>query len=359
MEEDEVLGRDRPERRVERADDERDAARERGGPPPRAGGGSPRPHVQRDRDRREDDEQRLERERPGRGHQAGSGVTPRAPRDRRARRTSRTSARPERQRLLDHHHDARELLVGERREPEEPLGLVDVHVVVRLEAEDEHVREQLPGPEEDDREPDPPVDAQPAVAGRVDQQRPDERADDDEREVLQPVDERLRRAPPRTAPGRATRRARRARARRRRPAGGGTTASPGARRVARAARAGHAGGRTSTAARAPRASASATPRSAISTCWSMCADWRYSSAIASSGETRPTSTTATPGEEERDPRPRRAARPAPVEASPAVEEERDRDRRAGQHDRVERPRGPEVVGRSRRERAHRPTVALE
>ena len=34
-------------------------------------------------------------------------------------------------------------------------------------------------------------------------------------------------------------------------------------------------------------SVSATPRSAIRTCWSMCADWRYSSAIVSSGETMP------------------------------------------------------------------------
>ena len=41
-------------------------------------------------------------------------------------------------------------------------------------------------------------------------------------------------------------------------------------------------------------SASATPRSAMRTCCSMCADWRYSSAIASSGDTIPSTTIATP-----------------------------------------------------------------
>ena len=66
-----------------------------------------------------------------------------------------------------------------------------------------------------------------------------------------------------------------------------------------------------------------------------------------------------PGEEERDSRPRRELGAASVESSPAPEEERDRDRRRRQHERVERPRGPEVVGRSRPERGHRPTVALE
>ena len=51
------------------------------------------------------------------------------------------------------------------------------------------------------------------------------------------------------------------------------------------------------------------------------------------------------GDEERDPRPGREARAAAVEPQPAVQEERDRDDAAADHERLERPRAPEVLGR--------------
>jgi len=50
-------------------------------------------------------------------------------------------------------------------------------------------------------------------------------------------------------------------------------------------------------------------------------------------------------DEERDARPRRAARPAPVQSQPAVQEERDRDNPAADHERLERPRAPQVLRR--------------
>jgi hypothetical protein len=73
----------------------------------------------------------------------------------------------------------------------EALRLVDVDVVVGLEPEQERVGEHLPDPEQDDRQPEPLVQGQPTVPGGVDQQRPDERPDDDERQVLEPVDDRV------------------------------------------------------------------------------------------------------------------------------------------------------------------------
>src|SRR6188472_3831922 len=72
---------------------------------------------------------------------------------------------PERRRLLDHHHQPRELLVGERREPEEALRLVDVDVVVGLEAEQERVREHLADPEQHDCKPESLVQRQATVPG--------------------------------------------------------------------------------------------------------------------------------------------------------------------------------------------------
>ena len=62
---------------------------------------------------------------------------------------------PDRERLLDHHHDARELLVGEGREPEQPHRLVDVGREERREVEQDHVGEDLAGPEDEGRVPEP------------------------------------------------------------------------------------------------------------------------------------------------------------------------------------------------------------
>ena len=75
--------------------------------------------------------------------------------------------RPERERLLHHHHDSGEPLVEERREPEEPLVLSGVRQIQRIEREDEHVGEDLPAGEEGKGEPDPSRSAQLAAAGGV------------------------------------------------------------------------------------------------------------------------------------------------------------------------------------------------
>ena len=77
---------------------------------------------------------------------------------------------------------------AERGEAEEPLWLLLVGRVVRLEAEHERKREELADPEQDCGDPDPRRHAQPPVARRVDQERPDESSDEDEREMLDPVD---------------------------------------------------------------------------------------------------------------------------------------------------------------------------
>ena len=51
------------------------------------------------------------------------------------------------------------------------------------------------------------------------------------------------------------------------------------------------------------------------------------------------------GDEERDPRPGREAGPASVQPQPAVQEECDRDEATADHERLERPGAPEVLGR--------------
>ena len=97
--------------------------------------------------------------RPGRRHQGpstSSGVTVRvAPPRRRERGGSERDA--ERRRLLDHHHGARQPLVRKGRKTEQPVRLVGVDVVVRLEAEQERVGQHLPDPEQHAGEPEPLV----------------------------------------------------------------------------------------------------------------------------------------------------------------------------------------------------------
>ena len=178
VEEDEVLDRDRPERRVERHDDESHARAEAPRTPRRAGRPPPAADVRHHGDDRQHDEERLEAERPGRRH-PGSGRLRRHRRRRpcAARRENEEHERgAERRRLLDHHHHPGELLVSEGREPEQARRLVGVHVVVGVEREDEDVRQQLAGPEQERREPDPTAGAEPPVTRRVDQDRPDQRA---------------------------------------------------------------------------------------------------------------------------------------------------------------------------------------
>ena len=64
------------------------------------------------------------------------------------------------------------------------------------------------------------------------------------------------------------------------------------------------------------------------------------------------------GEEQRPARPRRELGPPPVEPPPPLGEERHRDDRAPEHERVERPRLPELSGSGRGKNAHAVTVAL-
>ena len=212
--------------------------------------------------------------------------------------------------------------------PSSRFGCSDVDVVVGVEGEDEHVREQLADPEHERGEADAPVTLRrPWPAGStisVQTSAPD----DDEREVLEPVDQGMPE---------------------RRVVEGGEMpcdehAEPQVERDARPEEEGEAAaqrlparqrreqvareGRTSRAGRGRATSASATPRSAISTCWSMCADWRYSSAIASSGETSASDDERDAREEQRPARPRRQLGPPPAQAPPALREEADRDDRA-------------------------------
>ena len=92
-------------------------------------------------------------------------------------------------------------------------------------------------------------------------------------------------------------------------------------------------------------SVSAMPRSAIRTCWSMCTHCRYSSPIASIGETIASTVTITPATKSgirvhgaRSAR-RRCRRRQPCR------KKADRDEAAAEHERLERPGAPEVLGR--------------
>ena len=78
-------------------------------------------------------EQRLERRRPGRLLRRGVRRPPVAAGH--SRPVEQHECDAERERLLDHHHHGREPLVGERREPEQSLGLVGVRLVERVRAE--------------------------------------------------------------------------------------------------------------------------------------------------------------------------------------------------------------------------------
>ena len=143
---------------------------------------------------------------------------------------SSSATQPEREQLLDHHHEPGDLLVGERREPVRAV----VVRVERREGEDEHVGQDLPA-----RRTAPPRarrgrrDGQPAVRAGVDEQRPDEHAADHPADVLEVVQRLVRGAPRRRGRDVPDREVRRPERRTRRAA----AAASRARRARRALRA--------------------------------------------------------------------------------------------------------------------------
>ena len=101
-------------------------------------------------------------------------------------------ADPERQQLLDHHHRARKALVGKRREPEEPVGLVGVPAVAGARAEEQEIDHGLGQRQHREREEDALRPAEAAVPCRIDELRPDEQSAGDEGHVLEVVHARVR-----------------------------------------------------------------------------------------------------------------------------------------------------------------------
>ncbi len=94
----------------------------------------------------------------------------------------------QRDELLDHHHDPRQLLVGDRRDP----VCAVVRGVERREREDEHVGQDLARSEQPRRQRDAAADAQPAMRARIHEQRPDEDSADRPAHVLEVVQARMR-----------------------------------------------------------------------------------------------------------------------------------------------------------------------
>ncbi len=179
--EQEVARGDRLERRVERGRDQEEAGAEGDDAPRRRPIGARRAPVERGGGDGEREEERLEAER-GRAHvHVASGQASPAP----AGPQQQRDARPEREELLDHHHDPRQLLVGHRRDPVRAA----VRRIERGEGEDEDVREDLPGREHRRRERDAAADAQPAVRARVDEERPDEDPGEHPADVLEVVEQ--------------------------------------------------------------------------------------------------------------------------------------------------------------------------
>jgi hypothetical protein len=107
------------------------------------------------------------------------------------RKQEQDEGEPDRRELLRHHHDARELLVGEGRQAQQPVWLADVGREERRGVEQDDVRHDLARPEDERRVADPLPECEPVVAGRVDDLRPDQEPADDEAEVHQVVHERV------------------------------------------------------------------------------------------------------------------------------------------------------------------------
>ena len=84
----------------------------------------------------------------------------------------------------------RSVLLTRSQEEYQAARPIRVGRVVRVEREDEDVREHLAGEEDGDREDQPAGHAQPPTPRRVDQMDPHERPDGDEREMLDRVQER-------------------------------------------------------------------------------------------------------------------------------------------------------------------------
>ena len=122
MKQQQVVDRDRLEWRVQGEDDQKDSGGERGDSAtarriilrgsrvgPRGRGAA-------------DDEQRLERRCPGRAHAGSAGSCEELRASALIRAEEQDEGEADGEHLLDHHHDARDLLVGQRRETEEAHG---------------------------------------------------------------------------------------------------------------------------------------------------------------------------------------------------------------------------------------------
>ena len=245
----------------------------------------------------------------------------------RARRAWRPAARavagsrsahadPERQRLLDHHHDARELLVGQRREPESRRPPRSAGR--RREAEDQHVREHCPSASRRPKESRCGRRRRPRRAGSTSCVH-DEQS---RRRRTTGARGRARRVPSGVvvdAPGRA-------RPIRERPERRGDERGAAGRESARAA-AGRASGREERGRQEEDERAAhggdeqRGPGSPISACWSMCAESRYSSPIESSGDTSGSDQQREAGREEQRAEPRRMIGPPPAQADERLREE--------------------------------------
>ena len=224
----------------------------------------------------------------------------------------------EHEQLLDHHHDACELLVGARREP---VGAV-VERIERVEREDEHVRQHLADGEHAGCQRDASAGGEPPVVAGIDQERPHEQAGEHPAGVLEVVQVRVKQrvdVEPRDVPDR---RGSTSTTRTRRAAVAGTT------RTARTSRSRATGPSTRAGtmkkSSGPRTAKTirAMPRSPISTCWSMCTQSRWCSPIVSIGEMIPASTTTIPAPKiatrlhgARSGRPRRRSRSQPFAKS--------------------------------------------
>src|SRR5919108_3621861 len=96
-------------------------------------------------------------------------------------------AGPEREQLLAEHDERGQALVFDGGQPEQPLVLAGVDVVYGAAREEEAVHDRVSGRQKADGEDDPPGPAQPLVPRRIDELDPRERADEDERRVLELV----------------------------------------------------------------------------------------------------------------------------------------------------------------------------
>ena len=267
-------------------------------------------------------------------------------------RSSRTKAIPTVGGLLHHHHEAREPLIGERREAEQPHGLVDVGGEEWPEVEQDHVGHDLARPEDERRVAQPLAEGEAVVARRVDDLRPHEQAADDEAEVhevvpVAVVQRRLVEAgdvpgdedddPHRVADAGAEQEAEQPA----QPADPGERHEQVTRQEEHGQRSAHGDDR--------ERDAEVGDQDVLEHVHALQIPLPDR---VDRGDDREHGHEHA-GHEERDPRPRCEVGTAPAQPSPAVQEERDRDQAAADHDRLERPGAPQVLGREHRVHAKR------